>query len=219
MKMHPCLLLTVAISIVSLPIRADDNALVYPDPKEACKNAPWCSFRASEKEWPVKAKVKGVEIKVGAFIVEVPAGFQRISAWNNLLAISYRKHVIFVDPQGMENIGLDPKIFEQSSYKVADYPRLIFTVTPNDTEPASPPDRTIWRAALKEKATLLIEAKEGGIFRNEKVTAYMARINRDVSGDLVIVHKDKPDSYLRIYDKGSDPKVILSIIASFKLAQ
>lgn len=222
MKIYRFLLLAtiISISVVSC-LGLVNEAPQYPHPKEYCKDTPWCAFRAIEKGWPEKANIKVMQINLDPFAVDVPANFNRLSVMpHQILAVVYDDYVIFLALEGPENMGFGParEILKQSNYEAIDYPKLVFTATPDDLEPENKYDRDVWRGAIREKATHLIDAKEGWVFKKGKIVAYTARVKQSVyTGDTVITHKGRPDLYLRIYDKSADPKVIYSIISSFRM--
>jgi hypothetical protein len=85
----------------------------------------------------------------------------------------------------------------------ADIPRILYSKTLDDAEPAHIEDLRIWRSALMYKGSAFNEATQATVAERGSLTAYLsdARIANDTTVGYV-THKRLKDSYLLVQTKG-----------------
>lgn len=99
----------------------------------------------------------------------------------------------------------------------SDLPRILYTKTPADSEPAHAQDRQLWRLALVHKNATLERATQVQVAERGPLTAYFADSGAaHTTGDLQVVHRRIKDSYLFVQVKGFSFDDVRRVVGSME---
>lgn len=181
---------------------------------------PVCDLRA---EWRLLPEIDwraGAEYQFDRLLWRAPAGAQfqpqgtsALWLWPDGQALKIKR----VTADDFQFPALSNQ-FVHSRYKVADYPRLLFTKTRSDRPPVRLSDRYIWRMALDNKATYL--ASQLGLYQGEvsELEFYYARLQlRQLRQLGFLIDPAEPEQIYQLMGYGSDAQWFEMLLGSMRL--
>lgn len=193
-----------------------------------CTHVQWCNFVAVEKNWPiVNDRQETTPITHGSFRLQLQKNIDKLQVISTppTLIATYADYRLAISLRTVNDFGLLALANEETTapsdgkYRALDFFEILFTKTLADPEPEHHFDRRLWRAAFVKKSSSMYSLiSEAEIYRHGPWTVYMANLNGvGHERDSIIIHRDKPDTYLRVHDLRAPKTTILNLIATVDL--
>ena len=213
-------LLVALCGFASVASAAKQPSLIAESQLAAPCKGSGCMLVATEKPWPNEiADASEQALRFGHFEFSIPAGARLrivpigaafVAEYGNGAKISV--HYEYATQFQPDHIT---KLYKRATLQIADFPRILFTKTPSDPEPASIYDRWIWRDAMAGKGLFFGKTEAAFVSRKGTVTAYYAETpSSDHASMAYITHVSKPGSYMLIQLDGFGFEVLEKLIGS-----
>jgi hypothetical protein len=180
---------------------------------------PGCEIVAVEHPWP-EALQSGMPFRLGAYRMSIPPDPLEVQFQPalDLAVIRYKEGTLAIALRRIDEIvaTASTKGAEPQSLTGADFPRLVFTITPNDPEPSTLVDKVIWRFAMDSKGAYFKYTEEAYAFVHGQVQAYAAPVKWGRFDHLIFVAMEGREDFLEISTNGITWPVLQSIIGSTK---
>lgn len=225
-----CALVTAVSASCASGTRPDSSTEIQPA-TFYCERSPWCNLVAVEKPWPEAPTTRQemMPVMLGPFRVQLPRNVDELhtAGASHALVANYANYRIALSLETVHDFGLlapenNPSATpENGRLHPFHYFEILFTKTPADPEPAAGFDRKLWRAAFVRKSSLKYSrAGTAEIRRHGTWTAYSVLFD-DTSREreTILVNREQPDDYLRVYDTNAPESVILSLVATTALSR
>lgn len=231
MNAHPWWLSAAfLVYFIHSPLATASEALPQFEADELCVqeslcrqcDGPACMAIAKPRDWPKPALNRGLNFKIGAFSLVLPANSENVIVLNNSAIVRYpgKRYIaidlVSADRDVAQNSDL-AQTLAKTKFSYSDMPRILYSHTPKDDEPPDLDDKRFWRMSLTAKHSHFEHAKQ--VFASEKgnLTAFYRDAGAaDVSAVADIVHAKIRSSFLRVSSRGLDFKHFERIIGTIK---
>jgi len=215
-------ILVALCGFASVASAAKQSSLIAESQLAVPCKGPGCQFVATEKPWPKEiADTGGQVLKFGHFEFSIPTGARlRIVPIGAALVAEYGSgakiafHYEYAAQFQPDHII---KLYKRATLKITDFPRILFTKTPSDPEPALIYDRWIWRDAMAGKGLYFGKTEAAFVSKKGAITAYCAETpSSDHASLAYITDVSKPDSYMLIQFDGFGFDILEKLIGSIR---